>query len=897
MKKALGFAAIVNVLLASLAPSAAFACAQESSAWFDAPVLVGGPFERFEALEDLDKDGDLDLIGIWLRDGAGVELGLRARFNDGQGRFLPGFEFFAPLPSSGLPRLEVVQLDADGLPDFALWSGDSIELFRGQGQAVPLPFGSIALSTGPKDVLFLDVDGDGRDDLITNGSTGQVWINPGAGVWSGPTSTFPLNVTPALVRFTAAEVNGDSQLDVCFEGVIAGPFQTDLRAVQLRPIVGGQVQAGQVLALPEQIGAVRGFAPGDVDQDGDADLVCFLETGNYVLYRRLGPQAWQVGTPTGGGPADRLIDFDGDGDLDGVGLLASPNTGPLNGNSCRFQIALGDGTGAFAPAHPIDALGAVRLAGAADVDQDGDVDLVAGRSLWYAQSAGQLPWNRSLPAWPGKPIQLAPIDLGDGDRDQDTDLAIAPGLFLQSDGSGLFQVVSKALPQNPPGIFSLSGPGLPGDFDGDGDTDLLVSAWSNLFNFAHLRLLRNNGAGVLSDAGQAAPTGFEAFPGGTLAGQGPTTQFAFRGDLDGDGDLDLAVRQAFTALGAPARLLFNSGSGVFDASQSTPLSQVDACLDLDGDGLLDLLGRIASGWWLQRGISPGKFRAPELLVDALNTFKSFDRALPIDFDGDSDLDLVLQVGNRLALLRQGPAGSFAADLAIFDSDPASAAPLRLASDFSVARHHAVADLDADGRAEFIVGPLEGGTFGSLILSFDGQGGFEVRAQALLASLTDDLDGDGDLDLIGNALVASRRFPNPGSGERQQYGQVAFVFGSQPPVLGASGPLRVGETLGLSVSGLTPGTFGLLTLAASPSLLVNVPAPGLTAQAWPPLALVDLPLASGPGLLAGDGRSAAQFPVGPNWPNLGDLYLQAFFIEPSAPALLVASNGLRLRFAQ
>jgi hypothetical protein len=179
---------------------------------------------------------------------------------------------------------------------------------------------------------------------------------------------------------------------------------------------------------------------------------------------------------------------------------------------------------------------------------------------------------------------------------------------------------------------------------------------------------------------------------------------------------------------------------------------------------------------------------------------------------------------------------------------------------------------------------------------DGRGGFTSRTQVLLASAFHDLDGDGDLDAIGPDVTWNDAIPNPGSGEREQYGTSGPAACSVRPVLGATGPFRVGETLELRTSGVQPGAPGAMVVGLSPSNLANFPWPGITTHAWPWASFFYLPTPVGKGTEPGDGLSTATFPIGSNWPSFGDLYHQVYFFDPCSPSLVTASNGMRLRYA-
>jgi tetratricopeptide (TPR) repeat protein len=183
-------------------------------------------------------------------------------------------------------------------------------------------------------------------------------------------------------------------------------------------------------------------------------------------------------------------------------------------------------------------------------------------------------------------LVLADVD-GDGKLDA---LTAGPALRLLKNGGSAFSDATAAA-----GLAGPASAALAGDYDNDGDLDLLLVRPSGL------SLLRNEGAGRLQDV--TASAGLPA-----AAPRSPSAAFV---DVDHDGDLDLW---------AASRLLQNNGNGTFtDITEKAGLRDVPDGLQViptDFDNRRDvdlfLLGpdRVA----LDRNMRDGTFKdvAPEL---------------------------------------------------------------------------------------------------------------------------------------------------------------------------------------------------------------------------------------------------------------------------------------------
>ena len=257
-----------------------------------------------------------------------------------------------------------------------------------------------------------------------------------------------------------------------------------------------------------------------------------------------------------------------------------------------------DGLPRFINVAPRLGIAGLELAGgvvADDFDEDGFVDIVTSTS----EPSGSLRMYRNNgdgsfsdhTAAARLDTQLGGLNLigGDYDNDGDVDLLVLRGAWHFDDGK-----MRNSLLRNDGAIFTdvtheagLALPARPtqnacwADFDQDGDLDLYVGneAWAPLELDFPSQLFRNNGDGTFTDVAAAAGVTNDAYAKGVTAG-----------DYDNDGDMDLYVSN----VGAN-RLFRNDGGLRFtdvapQLGLEGPLQRSFApwFFDYDNDGDLDL---------------------------------------------------------------------------------------------------------------------------------------------------------------------------------------------------------------------------------------------------------------------------------------------------------------------
>ena len=184
-------------------------------------------------------------------------------------------------------------------------------------------------------------------------------------------------------------------------------------------------------------------------------------------------------------------------------------------------------------------------AGAADFDDDGDIDLIIatefranillindGTGMFRDRSRSQLPRTRR----DSEDIAIADFD-GDGDLDvlvaSEDDLN--DELYI-NDGRAFFGSADQRLP-----VRARTNGVTAADIDGDGDPDIVLA------NNGQNSVLINDGLGLFTNETRTR-----------LPIVVDVSQDIDAGDIDGDGDLDLVVANE-----GRNRILVNDGTGVF----------------------------------------------------------------------------------------------------------------------------------------------------------------------------------------------------------------------------------------------------------------------------------------------------------------------------------------------
>ncbi|MCA9194793.1 MAG: VCBS repeat-containing protein, partial [Planctomycetales bacterium] len=624
-----------------------------------------------------------------------------------------------------------------------------------------------------------DFDGDGVVDVLGNDFTAQQLLffrGLGDGTMADPVAS--TNATP-LSYFLVTDFNDDGQLDLLAENASSSSF-----GIRLGDGSGHFGPYQEILSVPGVIFIDRAFAFGDLDGDGDQDIVLGSWNGRSLhVFLNDGDAQFtaSVTLPStipfaNSGPTNTtyvsIADFTGDGNadivygvIDGQGLL-----GLYAGDGSGSSFTYSDAARAFPP-RPGNTLGNNQPI---DFDGDGDLDVVLmSYGFNYTQNLGVLV---GLNDGSGRFDVTTYYDSSSGTEGSYTNTAIPLGLFTRDyNHDGMLDVLTVATNRNQNRDFSgatvllaerngqLMAPYdmtvnpqpnanvafvLAGDFNNDG----LLDVWGPRVQGSSFTRL-GNGDGTFQPEIVATPNiGNEFLTKG------------FTADFDHDGKLDVFWLGNDGIQGGPAgRYLaaMGDGDGSFEITFAMNVpggfagSYIVIPRDFNGDGYIDF----AAG-------SSGAFGAGPFveiwLYDPNNrgTFVQSDRKLVSRGPGALTVDDFTADGiDDIAVILPRETTTTPAELWIFSGNgdgtlntPAAPQLVLEQSLVTSPQWAASGDLNHDGLNDIVV---KGAYFHSAVLLGKPNGEFEPARDYVQDAYFDsyssvtlyDLDGDGNLDLI------------------------------------------------------------------------------------------------------------------------------------------------------
>ena len=516
-----------------------------------------------------------------------------------------------------------------------------------------------------------------------------------------------------------ADIDGDGDLDVVSGGC------NDQDVAWYENDGTGQFDGSRHL-LAEDIQCITGVLTVDIDLDGDPDVVTYSNSGQLSWFENIaqgnfGPQFLIASWGNGWDVETADLNHDGNPDLvikDDNGCFRwYANPGPVGDWTYQQEQC------------PPTGNNTERAFCLADIIGDDGIDAVT--SVWqHGSSSLEISVNRngyfdetySAISLPTGGAGLRGLTSADLDNDGDMDL-----IATNWDGDQVFWL--EQMPSTAPTALRTSiDPGATnvlglayGDFDGDGDDDLVSADHGK----DHVEFYLNDG--------------------GTFVG--PTTISsvdAYRvetGDINGDGHLDVLV-----AGGNSDRVEYIPGNG--DGTFGDPVTISSAtntvwgvsAADLDNDGDLDVVSASRDddkfAWY--KNLGDGNFGPQQILTILID--QPFDIATSdVDMDGDMDIvGITIEGGDRLIWFENQGGGLFSQynQIASMGGNPY--------------KLH-MADLNGDGTEDALVANESSDEVSYWPNLGSGNWGNEVvithHADGCQSVYAADMDGDGDLDVL------------------------------------------------------------------------------------------------------------------------------------------------------
>ncbi|MGB3585289.1 MAG: FG-GAP-like repeat-containing protein [Tunicatimonas sp.] len=683
-------------------------------------IISNIPDEIYEASVDLNQDGLQDII-VFRPAGSIISGGHYVKYNDGTGQFTN--EQLLKNDNAEWTRITPADLDGDGRLDLAIYQLENRKVVwlmnRGLGQEFSWQFNIITdiidgYNDNKSSFIFKDIDGD--DDLDFLCGCSKSWYkNNGQGEF---TESFEINNRIFQVLF-ATDLDQDGAINVATynistNSIMSYEYRADDSWVE-ETLVGNE----DVYPFDTE----RRAEPFDMDNDGDIDIAYYgielFRRGNISIFRNDNGSYLPFSVDNyeeEGDPVNfTIIDYDNNGFLDIVSgsKFTDPNEdASFSGNDKIFWFKNESGSFSYEIiAEQYYMLDVGRY------NQDNQYDFAA----WRPKGVDLLLGNsdnftfQNLVARtgvsPNGEIRTADLN-GDNLADFLLVSSNISSIAFPSDVTNGFSAITVVLSQPASDyqvqvlndVSSIIPESLRfADLDNDGDLDAVASLYTRIRAFDpdeeewEIIWYENLGSGTF---GERKPVG---------SGKGVFNKELKIFDSDQDGYPEVA---AFNAV-------FKNNNGSFEQSATIPIPLSVA--DLNGDGATDI---IAEGNWYENDGS-GDY-----------TIRTEVEGTPVDFDGDGDIDLVLD--ERFIV----------GDASWYENDGSGTFNVKTFSEVTEQNEpREYVDIDTDGDADVII---EGRNALSWKENTDGQGTFENNSvivnEGIFRFQLNDTDGDSDPDL-------------------------------------------------------------------------------------------------------------------------------------------------------
>ena len=533
--------------------------------------------------------------------------------------------------------------NADGMLDVAITDPARmrVEIALRTGAATLGPFQLVGTGGDARDIAAGDLDGDGDIDLVAANRTSQtitIVRNDGTGIFG---NTFNRGVPAPPTRVAVGDLTGDGRADIVTANSAASGSVTIFRSV----VAGAGLLDIEVLQQ-QAISNATGVVIGDIDTDGDADVVVSAQGRPAVLrnngnFGSASREDLTLDIGLNGGVDTRDIALGNADNQPGLDLFGIDHfdkmviVGFNYGNGVFAGTAVGAPVGATL--NPTEIL-------QGDVDGDGDTDLVVFTPSSAAATASLL---RNLGGFFGVAVEyslgsganaLTQIAFTDFNHDGFADLlgldSITDNIVARlGSATGLFgpQYVALDLPGN---AFDASSRFAVGSLPGaNAHFDFLVDLVFNVDTTGVVGVAVNLGSGMFGQ-----PSGYGT---GSPAGE---VQIA---DMDGNGAPDFVYSITPGQIG----ILFRGVPGATPTVISVPVTIRRFMLaQVEGDAKPDIVATGGTTVVVRNQSTPGvpSFVVSQTVALGISQPNSLSAA---DIDADGDQDFIVGIGINTLLLR------------------------------------------------------------------------------------------------------------------------------------------------------------------------------------------------------------------------------------------------------